>query len=726
MRPLIRTFLFASIVAVGVGAYAWVQLSYERVVFFAEQKAAAAIGLAQTQKGLAALADDAAPTAAIAVRAEFLASVGGAFHGKTVKLIVKGLGQPVEVTVKKLSITTGVGVVPVAIDVGVKAGPNKAVDLEIDGFLYFAGTSVDAAASTPEDPVQLATFKVMPVSIRPHFKYEAFDLAGRQFVGELLALGVFNFFTDQLAFPIPYHPRVHFAWDQPKSLTLPFGENNSGSIAAAVTTTPIAVERWLKISSPVFTTTGIVLAATLGTEPAAPATLEPPALDDPGTNSAATLLADTYAIQIDEASVLGWYDKAVTISLSKPAVEQMSSVAADALKGFSATIQSTAISGRFFDKPWSDDILGSGGFFAEASNNDSVEASLTDASVELATDPEKGPVVSAAMTAKVSADIHVHVDPLLGGGVGTTVAVKGSASPTIRAWIASAEIPVGDRQIGVVGPVIQCTKFDVTAKTDGKVKLGSGWATVPEIGAIVSQVIGKDPTQPTIVSGIPTPVTLLQPSTGEGGGDVKVASGLYGKIDVKGFRTSVKDGRFVIAADAALSVSDTPTTPLNAEELLALRQAATEGWNARMQQNCPDPGGLRVFVGDLEFGPNNEIIKFLRNAWSDITKGPGENNEGVKALKAATDAMNAAGETFDEATQRAVDEMNGIAKTAFGENSVAAHAVQAVTDLVKPPSVGVSDKGGVTVEAGGTSVSTHGEHGGLGVTVETPFGGVQF
>ncbi|WP_157934760.1 hypothetical protein [Microvirga ossetica] len=42
-------------------------------------------------------------------------------------------------------------------------------------------------------------------------------------------------------------------------------------------------------------------------------------------------------------------------------------------------------------------------------------------------------------------------------------------------------------------------------------------------------------------------------------------------------------------------------------------------------------------IGEDCFGPNNTIVVTLRNAYNDITQGPGENNEVVKALRAIAD-----------------------------------------------------------------------------------------
>ena len=124
-------------------------------------------------------------------------------------------------------------------------------------------------------------------------------------------------------------------------------------------------------------------------------------------------------------------------------------------------------------------------------------------------------------------------------------------------------------------------------------------------------------------------------------------------------------------------------------------------------------------LGDIEIGPDNEIVKFLRNAWNDVTKGPGKNNEIVKVIKAATDAMVAAGQPLDDATEDLLNEVNGLAKKTFGESSEAARAIDLATSIARPPTVGRNEQGGVTVGMpGGGSVSTGGDHGGFGVTVK--------
>jgi hypothetical protein len=109
-----------------------------------------------------------------------------------------------------------------------------------------------------------------------------------------------------------------------------------------------------------------------------------------------------------------------------------------------------------------------------------------------------------------------------------------------------------------------------------------------------------------------------------------------------------------------------------------LRKAATDHWNATMRQPCPDLPGIRIEVGDLEIGPNGEIMKFIRNAWNDITKGPGKNNEVVKLLG----RIQAGAGKYDEATKKVANDIGDLAKRAFPTDSGVGHAAGELAESV--------------------------------------------
>ncbi|WP_143035353.1 hypothetical protein [Bradyrhizobium sp. Rc2d] len=79
---------------------------------------------------------------------------------------------------------------------------------------------------------------------------------------------------------------------------------------------------------------------------------------------------------------------------------------------------------------------------------------------------------------------------------------------------------------------------------------------------------------------------------------------------------------WMIAAQCAVSSGGEPTTTAS----------CTAGWlTVNEIEKCFSQG----VGGDGCFGKNNTIVKFINNYISDITKGPGPNNEVVKALASA-------------------------------------------------------------------------------------------
>ncbi|MGO7225881.1 hypothetical protein ACCT05_10680 [Rhizobium ruizarguesonis] len=84
---------------------------------------------------------------------------------------------------------------------------------------------------------------------------------------------------------------------------------------------------------------------------------------------------------------------------------------------------------------------------------------------------------------------------------------------------------------------------------------------------------------------------------------------------------------------------------MNEEWRIAAECAVQSGGNPVGFAGCT-AGRLTVreltkcFTGEIGkdcFGPNNTIVKTLNNAYSDLTKGPGQNNEIVKAIEAVGD-----------------------------------------------------------------------------------------
>ena len=84
---------------------------------------------------------------------------------------------------------------------------------------------------------------------------------------------------------------------------------------------------------------------------------------------------------------------------------------------------------------------------------------------------------------------------------------------------------------------------------------------------------------------------------------------------------------------------------MNEEWRIAAECGAESGGNPVAFAGCT-AGRLTIreltkcFTGEIGkdcFGPNNTIVKTLNNAFNDITHGPGENSDVVKAIKAISE-----------------------------------------------------------------------------------------
>ena len=397
-----------------------------------------------------------------------------------------------------------------------------------------------------------------------------------------------------------------------------------------------------------------------------------------------------------------------------------------------ATVSSDSFNGRIADKEWRDNILGKGGVFVEFNKPDAVHAALSVGEVSAKWLPTQGVAVSATAHLTATADVHVHIDPLIGGGVGTNVRMEGAGGTRLDGVMQISKVAVGSRTVLALVPRMRCNPTRLELKTDGKLVVSWGWTKVPSIGARVETAELNNLVSPLVL--LSDAPNVLQGRTDKDEALPVNAGGMLlrvtpawksAKIVTRPLEATAGDvGLLLSAALEVVSSSQIDRDMGSRGEAEAeLRRDVAEQVKAF---ECPTQMSVAVVIGDVEIGPNNEIVKFLRNAWNDITKGPGKNNEIVKVVKAVTDAFAAAGQPIDDTTKEALNEVNGLAGKTFGESSEAAKAINLATSVARPPTVGKNADGGVTVSLPAGTVSTGGDHGGLGVTVQTPLGKWKF
>lgn len=349
-------------------------------------------------------------------------------------------------------------------------------------------------------------------------------------------------------------------------------------------------------------------------------------------------------------------------------------------------------SGKLSETRWRDDILGEGGTYVEIDCPDcgSLDAQLHDLSFETSGEVWRA---EASLSARAEGSLHAHFDPLIGGGAGTSVGMEGTTGGVqtigveLRSRIQSSD---GGHRAALLAVQPSCNRLELIATTDGRMKFDVGWMSMPRVGARLFVPVGAEAVEPVLVMAS-EPLYLywqepIQVSGNEAsGGWWLTMPKLASVLTVSPSEFALQDGQMRAAIDVAVrhvpSSSDAEARAAaraalaveEAEASSAAREATAKLLDeAREESRCKDANvGMRVLLGDVEFGPNNEIVKFFRNAWNDITKGLGPNNEIVKFLDGA-------GETFHQVDAIHLGLTEGIIDEA---GNVVAYGAKAVKDF---------------------------------------------
>jgi hypothetical protein len=651
--------------------------TYQHEFILTEANKAEFVGQQQSLYGVKSIAQLDGDGAFVALNRSVFDKASAALSGKSVTVHSKELNDDVQLTVKSLTLQTESGRITAQLDlIASDSKRGITVGLNVEGFLVYTG-STEEDSSSPDGPTDAANFKFVPVKVVPQIQYGFLNLRGRRFTSDTIANGSLSFLFDKLAWKVTYRPHVSFAVGSPETIKQHFGDDNSGAVDLIATPSPFRFDQWLNVVAPVFTSKGVVLTATLTPTRQAPTAIVHAVADNV---SDADLGRARQEVQAKAGTLDRLFASDVAVTVGREAFTKLTDQIAGALAGFNISVQGKSISGRLFDKKWRDDILGEGGFFAEIQDASRIQGRVNIAKPSIVLDQEHGPSLSLPVSASFSAPLHVHFDPLIGGGIGSTILMQGSATTTLRAWFATTKFPFEGRTIAVAGPVMSCGLLDIDARTDGRLKIGGGVATVPQIGARAGVLVGSNPLAPSFVSGSPISITIVPPAKQEERSTdrLSVIDGLFASFSLNDFSAELGADGYRVAYSFDVALGNQPFSQPSPENVERLRKAAIDHWNATIRQPCPDLPSIRIEVGDLEIGPNGEIMKFLKNSWDDITKGPGKGNEVVKLLG----RIQAAAGGYDEATKKAANDVGDMAKRAFPTNSDVGHAAGEVAKSV--------------------------------------------
>jgi hypothetical protein len=359
---------------------------------------------------------------------------------------------------------------------------SKSRDLRVgmhgDVALVFVGIKKD------EDGKKLAQFYLQPLTLQPDIEWHSLRFGVRGYASELLATGTAVALAKALRLDMPLlddpSKDANVAAEGRVPVREPRDQNwvhLQGSLSAGT------VREEISYTHPVFTEGGMWVGAQRRAGGQAPLEqLTRGAKTDAQLGAEIAELRDKIRQVQGPSSSQG--DVAIWIKgeLFAALVKKISDLP---LAKRTATIVSDQYQGQIADKEWRDKILGKGGVFVEFNKPDAVHATVSVGEIGAKWVPQRGIAVWATAHVDAKVDVHVHIDPLIGGGVGTNVGMEGSGDTKIAGEMRISKVLAGTRAVFAFDPKMQCNPTRVEVKTDGRLVTNWGWTKVPSLGARV-------------------------------------------------------------------------------------------------------------------------------------------------------------------------------------------------------------------------------------------------
>lgn len=470
-----------------------------------------------------------------------------------------------------------------------------------------------------EGKLPLLTLWIEPTELAPRTGFAALDVVARGFWNSLLPdLGIL--LADRRVFevelPVPDHIEIPLGLQ--KTDTIPVN-GGGGTVSYAASMIPGTLSQGIGYIGPVFTDKGLWLRARLdnskaGLQPLSPGDASAIGVDDLKTRVAVletALSAQLAAIPVPADSALLHIGKAVFLSLA----DKLQHLDADQRR---ITLSTTGQSGSLAGRRQSLGILG----------NIGVQASLIDKSgsgqIQFAFGPgtwsDKGFALPITVGLHAQASVELNIDMIASGVVRTSVGVLGDGGVSMTPVARPVLVGTGTQRVAALQFTGTCASVRADIRTDGVLKTEFGWTKVPSVGGRVSAPIG------------PIPPLLLLDSRHQ---FVRLPIRTSGTWEVVPHYPAVQlaitpvsltvdatgtDLEFDVLSDPVVIAQDAPTrdADLNAAEVRARAEAAaittatdTQLRNLAKAETCPQNSEFALLLGDLEFGPNNELVKFL-------------------------------------------------------------------------------------------------------------------
>ncbi|MEK1890401.1 MAG: hypothetical protein AAAB35_23135 [Phyllobacterium sp.] len=462
-----------------------------------------------------------------------------------------------------------------------------------------------------EDGNAQAVFAISLLRLDPEFGWGWFNVKLRGFASELIETGLMLKLTEAVNMKLPFNNTI--TYDLKHDLTKTFAvrdPQDENWIKVQITVPSYELSAKIHTANAVVLDGGIWLLTDFNERPVATSINEPPPEIGADVIRKRKDLQQIRMPKLNDADIALWINGTVA-RLGQDKFNQLPAA------NRTATVKSVQFKGLLADQKWRDDILGEGGIIAALPNKGAVAATVVVNEVRMSWTKGRRLKLSFNAQADARASIDLHVDPLTGKGVGTTVGLLGNTAVAseIDAGIEISE--VGSNKVVMLKPNIGCRDIKLTLKTDGKARFEEAWVSVPSLGANVTLPVGMQTAADVLIfSDLP----FQTRGRGPGGKPLNVKNGNDHFLFTSAWTTA--DYEFVPKRvegdDAGLWITAKLLTKFLDSEAAGFDRAAqekklaTSASEGQVMLNCPGEPGFALTIGDLEFGDDNELVKFFQ------------------------------------------------------------------------------------------------------------------
>lgn len=502
----------------------------------------------------------------------------------------------------------------IALEISAASPKNKlAVRLRTSGILLYRGVS----ASSTADAVK-ADFGLVLTELKPQLSWSGLSFGVPVALRELVVTGVMKTFSESLVVTVPVSSKLELSFGGLREEVVPIKETG-GSIKLQWGGELTKLSRPIAYSVPLYTEAGVWLLAT-------DAAALPPKASGPEhpTENDLDALRNTLAKLLPEAAKPKG-DLAVWLN-SRFVLDIIKDVAALPAERRTIVVRSIEASGDLFEKRWRDDVLGKGGVKLYPVNNNFLAITATIAPPTATWVPQQGINLALPATVEAAANVHWHIDPLVGRGFGHDLGLSGKAAQTLSARVGLQIVKLPKAELAVFAPALECVNVPIQIAASGDIK----------VSAKTGFLVFDKPTTPSIfMDPLPRRVSLAAKDPPKEGtpeskpakpGEIQVkVSWKLPEIDVTLTPVTVQITELGYYVEAKAAVA--PASKATEAEIKAQRDAIADElktyWESTVQQTCPKQDDLRVTVAGIEIGPNGlgvQAIKAFEQGAREVDK----------------------------------------------------------------------------------------------------------